>query len=304
MRRILTMGDGSDGSGDGGGDGGGGGAGGDSGGGTGGGDGGGGTAPSWRDGVSEDIRSHPALADIADIPTLAQSYIETKSLVGRKGIILPKEGDAGDLARFRTEIGVPDSAEGYDLGDFKPPEGLPWSDGFQTAMLEKLHARGIPNGQIREILDDYAEVSNGEYTGMVDAQKQGHTNGTEALKKELGSSYDASVGLSQRAFKAAAGDNFDAVANLTLADGTQLGDNLAFVKTFINVGKQYQEAGLHGEKSGGGGFMLTPEAAQKEFDTISGHVALYDDDHPEHAAIVARKSELAKMAWPEEIRGG
>ena len=101
---------------------------------------------SWRDGLDVGLKEHPALTTIADVPTLAKSFVETKEMVGRKGIILPKEGDAGDLIRFRTEIGVPGSPEEYDLGDFKPPEGLPWSDDFQSKMLTKLHTLGIPNG--------------------------------------------------------------------------------------------------------------------------------------------------------------
>ena len=257
-----------------------------------------GAAAGWRDNLDAGVRDHPALAVFDGVPALAQGFLETKELVGRKGIILPKDGDDGDRARFRTEIGVPGSPEEYQLGDFKPPEGLPWSDGFQTAMLKRCHEIGIPNGQIRELLDGYAEVQCSEYTSLVDAQSKGHENGTAALREELGVDYNASIELSQRAFKAAVGDNFDAVNGMVLADGTRLCDHPDFIRTFIAVGKQYREAGLHGETTGGA-FTKTPESAKQEIAELESNPALYNADHPEHDLIVARKNELYEMAYPE-----
>jgi hypothetical protein len=236
---------------------------------------------------------------IADVPALAKSFLETKELVGRKGIILPKDDDAGDLARFRTEIGVPDSAEDYTLGDFAPPEGLPWSETLQTSMLAKLHEIGIPNGQIREILDSYAEVTHGEYQGMLEATSKGYEQGTAKLKQDLGADYDASLALSKRAFKSASGDQHDVLSHLVLSDGTHLGDNPAFVRTFMNVGKQFAEHGLLGEKVGGGGFTKTPDQAKEEIAVLEANPGLYNADHPEHAILVARKNELYEQAYPE-----
>ena len=262
--------------------------------------GGNGAATGWRETyLDTETQALPGLADIPDVATLTKNFLEAKSMVGRKGIILPKDGDAGDIARFRLEIGVPETAEGYNLGDFAPPEGVPWSETFQASMVSKLHEIGIPQSQIRELFDGYAEVTGSEYGTMVAAQEQGHEEGVKALRTELGAAYDSSIALSQRAFKAAAGENFDAVSNLTLADGTKLGDNTAFVKTFINIGNQYQEAGLAGEKVGGGGFALTPAAAEQELRTIEANPNLWKDGHPEQKQLQARKNELAEMAFPE-----
>jgi hypothetical protein len=260
----------------------------------------GGGESSWREGLDEGIREHPALADFKDVPSLAKSFLETKEMVGRKGIILPKEGDDGDLARFRTEIGVPASPEEYDLNGFQPPEDLPWSENLQSGMLRKLHEIGIPNGQIRQILDGYAEVQGAEYQALQASAAEGHKNGEAALREELGAAYKPSMELCERAFKAAAGENFEALSHRVLPDGTLLGDHPAFVRTFVNVGKQMSEHGLLGEKSGGGtGFMMTPEAAKDEIAKIENNPALWDADNPEHAALQKRKDELYQMAYPE-----
>jgi len=239
------------------------------------------------------------LADLADVPALAKSYLSTKEMVGKKGIILPVEGDEADIARFRTEIGVPDTVDGYDMSGFKPPEGLPWSDGFQKAMLTRLHARGIPNGQIQALFDDYAEVSNDEYQGLVGAATKGHEQATLALKTELGADYEASAALAQRAFKAAAGDQFEELSHVVLPDGTNLGDNPAFVRTFMNVGKQLSEHGLLGGKDSGGSYALTPESAKAEIAILEKNPGLYNEDDPEHKLLVDKKNTLYEMAYPE-----
>ena len=252
----------------------------------------------WRESLDAEIRDHPALTTIADVPALAKRFLSTQEMVGKKGIILPKEGDAADVARFRKEIGVPESVEGYDLGDFTPPEGLPWDDGFQTAMLGKLHAIGIPGSQIKQLFSDYAEVQNDQYQAMVAAAGQGHEQGQTKLKAELGRDYDASTSLAKRAFKAASGDYHDELSHLVLADGTHLGDNPAFVRTFINVGKQFAEHGLAGERVGGGDFMKTPEQAKAEIATLEKNPAYRNADDPEHKMLVDKMSGLYEQAYP------
>lgn len=256
-------------------------------------------APSWRDSLDAEIREHPALTRVPDVPSLAKNYLEQGSLVGRKGIILPKDGDAADQARFRKEIGVPETVEGYEL-DFTPPEGLPWSEDFETAMLGKLHALGIPKGQIKQLFSDYADVQNEQYQAMQETTGQGYEQAQLKLKQELGREYEPSRALAERAFKAAAGDNFEEVSHLVLADGTHLGDNPAFVRTFINVGKQFAEHGLAGEKVGGGGFGKTPEQALQEITELEANPALWQEGHPEQKMLAAKRDELYKFAYTDK----
>ena len=254
---------------------------------------------SWRDVLGDEIKDHPALTTLKDVPALANSFLETKEMVGRRGIILPKEGNAADLARFRKEIGVPEEADGYDLGDFAPPEGLPWDDDFQKTMLDKLHKIGIPNGQIKQLFSDYAETQADQYAAMHAAVAKGHETTTASLQKEFGAEYTASVARGKRVLKEAAGEHSKEVAGIILTDGTALGDHPAFVRTLISIGNQYAEAGLLGDKEGGVGFTMSQDAAEAEMDQIIKNDALYDVDHPDQKQLQARKNELAEMAFPE-----
>ena len=252
----------------------------------------------WRESLSSEIRDHPALTTLADVPALAKSYLETKEMVGRKGIILPKEDDAGDVARFRKEIGVPDTPEEYDLADFAPPEGLPWDGDFQNAMLKRLHAVGIPNAQIKQLFSDYAEVQGEQYQAMIARAGKGHDDAQAKLRTELGGQYDEATALAKGAFKEAAGNDFAELSHLVLPDGTHLGDHPAFVRTFINVGKQYREHGMVGDKVAGGGFRKSPEDARAEIAVLEKNPALYNADDPEHKMIVDRKNQLYEDVYP------
>ena len=135
---------------------------------------------------------------------------------------------------------------------------------------------------------------------MVARAGQGHEQGQAKLRAELGAKYDESTALAKRAFKSASGDQFDELSHLVLADGTHLGDNPAFVRTFINVGMQFAEHGLAGEKVGGGGFGKTPEQANQEILEIEANKNLYRDGHPEQKLLQAKRDDLYKFAFPDK----
>lgn len=254
---------------------------------------------SWRDGLDADLRDNPTLGRYEDIPALARGLVETKELVGRKGIILPKEGDDGDLARFRTEIGVPDTPDNYDLGDFAPPEGLPWSEDFQKGMLARLHRIGIPNGQIKQLFDDYAEESAGLYQGSLEAVIRDRDQNTAKLKTELGTGYTAALELAERALEEAAGENYEELSHMKLPDGSLLGNHPVFVRAFINVGNQFREHGVIGEKTPGERFAMTPEEALAEIAVLEKNPAYRNADDPEHKMVVEKMDTLYKRAYPE-----
>ena len=135
---------------------------------------------------------------------------------------------------------------------------------------------------------------------MVARAGQGHEQGQAKLRAELGAKYDESTALAKRAFKSASGDHFDELSHLVLSDGTHLGDNPAFVRTFINVGTQFAEHGLAGEKVGGGGFAKSPETALQEIKEIEANPNLWKEGHPEQKLLQARRDTLYTFAHPQE----
>ena len=258
----------------------------------------------WREGLDSAIKDHPALVDLADVPSLAKSYLATKEMVGRKGIIPPKADDPADRDRFFNELGRPTTADGYELSGFQPPEGLPWSEEFQTAMLPKLHAAGLTNDQARQVFQDYADVSMHQYASMMETANQGRETTEAALRTELGAAYAESVERSKVAFRELAGENYEEVAALMLADGTPLGNHPAFVRTFLNAANSIREDTTGGEKVGIS-HRKTPEQALQELRELEANPALWNEG-PEQKILQQRRNELSHDAFleptPEVLR--
>ena len=263
----------------------------------------GGGTESWRDGFD----NHPALASFPDskeeaFDVVTKSFLETKELVGRRGVILPKEDDAADQARFFNELGRPETAGGYELNGFAPPEGVPWDEDLQGEALEMFHGIGLTNAQTAAVMGWYGGALEKGHTGMQDAMGRARTEAVTQLKSELGTAYEPQMKLAHQAFRSAAGDQYDAVDALILADGTKLNDHPAFIQTFINIGKQYAEHGTHGDKFQDT-TLKTPETALADIKALEQEPGLYDANHPEHAALMNKKADLYKMAYPEKGEG-
>lgn len=258
--------------------------------------------PSWRDGLSDDLRSHPELQKFKNFEDVAKSYVTQSELVGRKGVLLPKEGDPEDANRFYSQLGRPDTVEGYDLGDFAPPEGLPWSENVQSSMLEAMHESGLTTDQVNSVIRAYAESQSQEFEQITKQIEQARGETELALKREYGAQFDANMDLGNRAFAMAAGDKMDEIRQTMLQDGTMLGDYKPFIDLFVKMGKSLGEDSLRGGGSRPS-FTKSPEQAKSELSALGldegFQKALMDRNHPEHDRAVERKSALYAMAYPE-----
>lgn len=293
----------------------------DDGGGAGGGAGGGGDVPagggggsSWRDALPDDLREHAALAAHGDIASLAKEHVNLQSLIGRKGVLPPdpKGGEAeltrfrADLAKVAPDLAPPESADKYDLGDFKPPEGSAWSEDAQKMVLGDLHKLGLTSAQARGVMDSYVEKVVGP---AMQAAQEGLEQAQAALKSDWGGQFDSKINGANMALAAAGGEQLQDLQQLRLADGSFLGDNPAMVRLFARL---HEEFGVGAEDNGGlpgrqrGDPMSTPEAAKAEISRIRSEAAENKDHpysnsrHPEHKAMLDRVARLYSVAYPDK----
>lgn len=144
----------------GGGEGGGGAA--DTGGGFEGGEGGG--AVAWLDGLSADPgegdapsnRDYIQAKGFKDADGLVKAYREAERAIHAKGAITVPGADAKPeaIAAFRTAIGVPDKADGYEV---KAPEGVTLNEPLIARMREAAFAAGTPKGAFEGLVADYIQ---------------------------------------------------------------------------------------------------------------------------------------------------
>lgn len=113
----------------------------------------GGGAPEWRSALPETIRNDPSLASFKDVGALAQSFIETKSLVGKSirppgpdaapeakkefvnrllqiepALVYAPEGDEEAVTRMWKRLGRPEKPDEYELPEIAKEAGLDVND--------------------------------------------------------------------------------------------------------------------------------------------------------------------------------
>ena len=65
--------------------------------------------------IPEDLREHPSLSPIKDIPNLARSYVNQSKLLGADKLPLPANPTDEDLDRIADRLGRPETASGYEI---------------------------------------------------------------------------------------------------------------------------------------------------------------------------------------------
>ena len=260
--------------------------------------GGGSPAPSWRDGLPDEVRSHPSLANMPDVGGLAKAYLTLEGQAGQKGVPLPADdAPAEEWDKFYAALGRPEKADGYDLAGFSVPEGLPWAEDVQKTMVGKMHELGLTNRQVVGLMSAYAEAQNGQWTSFNTSMGQA-VEATEAkLKQEWGQSYAAKMDLANRVVKHAFGDDLDAAKQIQLADGSYLLDSPAIARAFARIGEAWAE---DGDLPGTGiEFAKSPSEAKAEIAKLKRdpefQKVFLDKRHPEHQAAVHRMQSLHAM---------
>lgn len=253
------------------------------------------TTGNWRDSLPDDLRSNPTLESLDSVEALAKEHINVQKLIGTEKIERPKEDWTPDqFADFYTKLGRPAEAKDYDLEGIERPEGLPWDDGFQESMIGVMHKAGLSNIQVKEILSGYIESVGGQFTEMTGESQRTRESAVQDLRNEWGKSFDAQVDLAKRAFRAGAGENFEDIAGLAMADGGKLGDHPGVIKAFAALGGKMNEHGLVGGVSSSA--TLSPQQAGGEKNKLMADPdflkAYLDESHLEHGAAVKRISDL------------
>lgn len=257
---------------------------------------------SWRAALPDELREAEALARFDDVAALAREHVHLQSLIGRKGLIPPgDDASPEERAAFFTALGRPASPEAYDLGDFAPPDDVPWNDALQAAMLGEMHAAGLTDGQARALLESYAGMQGAAVSQARAEQAEASERALEALQAEWGARCDARLDLAGRAFRAAFGDDYDDIAGLELAGGGRVGDHPAFVRAFATLGERMAEPELVGAAPSPR--APSPQSAQHHLTSLEAdpqfRAALLDRTHPDHRAAVAKRSQLAGIVYAE-----
>jgi hypothetical protein len=217
---------------------------------------GGGTPRTWHDDLPEDIRSDGGLRQFKDVATLAKSYVHARSLVGKKGVIVPTEKSGDDEWNgFFKSIGVPD-LEKYQL---TAPKDRQVDEARLTAFKQQAQKSGLLPKQAQALLD-WQTTQEEEAVKNYQALKSGEMKkGLEELKKEWGEGFGKQTALAVMAVKELGGAEMQ-----SYLETTGLGNDVKIIKLMAKAGALLGEDKIRGE--GGGAFGQTPAEMSKDLE--------------------------------------
>jgi len=256
----------------------------------------------WIDGliqqgveIPDEIKSDPTIQNYGSIQDLMKGHIETKALVGRKGVIVPgKDAKPEEWDAFYSGLGRPKTPDEYQMSQVKMPEGFPEIKPESLGEFKQIaHKLGMNPQQVDGLWKWYAESNGKMFQQMQESQAEALKTTEEALRKDFGEKYDANLQLAQKVGKYAFGEDFEAFAQ-------QHGNNPSVIKALVKLGAQLGEDAFVTEGQGAG-LNKTPEEAQAEINRIMG-----DKDHayhkngPGHKEAVEHVTKLFNIVYGAE----
>jgi hypothetical protein len=202
----------------------------------------------------------------ADVLT---SAINLEKLLGadRAGrtVVMPKdENDVEGRKAFYAKLGVPESADKYELP-------VPDGDGGELAKAASdwFHKAGVPKGAAQQITKAWNEHITGLVKAQEDAAKAKADGELTQLKSTWGQDAQKNEEFARRgmtAYGKKAGLDDNDLGALESSLGTA-----KMLKLFLALGQATAEPGFAGE--GGGGFGMTKSAAQEKLAGIQSRRA-------------------------------
>ena len=213
--------------------------------------------------IPEDLREHPSLSPIKDIPNLARSYVNQSKLLGADKLPLPANPTDEDLDRIADRLGRPEAATGYEI----PVDGQIVTEDVAKEFSEIAHKNRLTPSAASAILEYYKGAVEKSVQADADAKHQAQVDSVAALKAEWGSAYDQNVERAKAVAKEFS--DVESITNIALADGTNLGDHPEFIKTFAKFAEFKQSVTSEDTvKESSQVNHMTKQTAQAEVDAI------------------------------------
>ncbi|MEK9918077.1 MAG: hypothetical protein VW496_01675 [Pelagibacteraceae bacterium] len=212
--------------------------------------------------IPEELRDHPSISPIKDVENLARSYVNAQRLIGADKIPLPVNPTDDDLDRIYDRLGRPETPQGYQI----QVDGELVTEELATGYSDIAHKLRLTPSQANGILDYYRSVVEQSESMNSEIVQEARENTVNTLRQEWGRAFDQKVeAASIVAQEFASPDIF----NITLEDGSKLGDNAEFIKAFAKIAEFRQtvtseDTVAEMPQSN----MMTPASAQAEIDAI------------------------------------
>lgn len=258
----------------------------------------GGADPDWfgnvsdqtAEGESASLRDWLKSAGIKDINGLAQVARDNQRALRESGRVkVPGEGASeAEIKAWREATGVPETAEGYQIGEITDANGdpVPLDGPLLQRLAAKAHEIGVPKAAYEGLVNDFIQAQL-EAAAGIDAEARAEG---AAWAKEQGDKAPAKLSAVNRGAEAL-GLSGEEVLKLRGAMGSRRA-----LEVLSRLGEGVGEDVLM-MGGGGGKFLMSGEQAQAELDAMKKDPAI--------AAKVSVKGTPERAKWDrlEKIAG-
>lgn len=251
---------------------------------------GGGAQSNWYDAFPDELKSNPTITSFKTPEALAKSFLETKSMVGKKGLVVPGQNATdAEWDEFFNGAGRPS----IDKFDIKAPEGKQVNTEVLGKFKEVMHKAGLLPRQAQSIVEAYIGFEEETQKTRMTSHQAAVNEGIESLKKEWGAGWDKNVAAAKLFIREHGGEGA-----IEWQQRTGMGNDPTFLKILAKAGGLMGEDKLRGE--GGGSLGQTPDEIQKEINAVLGNRQhpYYQSRHPGHKQALKEMEERYKKLHP------
>ena len=245
---------------------------------------------SWKDSISEEYRVDPNIEKFTEIDALAKSYINATKMIGQDKVAIPNNNSTEDQWNdVYAKLGRPESADKYTL-DAKS-EVVNFDDTAIKSFAEQSHKLGLNNKQAQGILEFYKYNMEGTAQQSKIDTETAQAQAEQQLRQEWGRDFEGKV--KQAGALAKANINPE-VLDMTLSNGTRLGDHPEIIKGFAKIAGMMQEDKIVATES------ENAQSVNNIEDEISSIVndrngPYWNKGHPDHDKMVQQVYTLREM---------
>jgi hypothetical protein len=231
--------------------------------------------------------------DGKSVTDLARSYAELEKKIGQKteGMIkVPgDESTEEERAAFHAALGVPDSAEDYEISlPDEVTEGLDWDEGVMGPIKEAAHRIGVSPAQLSDLVAAQAQIEKEQ----VQLYQQEQEQAQEALRREWGVDAEKNAELVQRGLAFAGVDlnNPSPTDTLKLALAVGQGNSEGSIDPLTSSSRELNDGDL---------------ARDIQTNSDNPLYKAYRGEIPDRAKVDEARQKVAALqkSWAETVQG-
>ena len=248
------------------------------------------TTSSWKESISEQYRNDPNIEKFTEIDALAKSYINATKMIGQDKLVIPNNNSTEEhWDEVYDKLGRPESAEKYSL-DAKS-EVVNLDEAAIKSFAEQSHKLGLNNKQAQGILEFYKTNMEGTAQQAKIDTETAQAQAEQQLRQEWGRDFEPNV---KKAGALAKANMNPEILDMTLSNGTRLGDHPEVIKGFAKIANMMSEDKMVTTESENVSNVGDIESEISEI-TNNREGPYWNKQHPDHDKMVQQVYTLREM---------